>query len=71
MKNTWKGIKNILNLNNDKGTQVTQLNYNGKNLNKNKDMADAFNVLFTNVGPTLDNDIPFFSLLYKYKRLPF
>ena len=57
MKNTWKGIKNILNLNN-KGTQVTQLNYNGKNLNKNKDMADAFNEFFTNVGPTLDNDIP-------------
>ena len=58
MKNTWKGIKNILNLNNNKGTQVTQLNYNGKNLNKNKDMADAFNEFFTNVGPTLDNDIP-------------
>ena len=58
MKNTWKGIKNILNLINNKGTQVTQLNYNGKNLNKNKDMADAFNEFFTNVGTTLDNDIP-------------
>ena len=57
MKNTWKGIKNILNLNNNKGTHVTQLNYNGKNLNKNKDMVDAFNEFFTNVGPTLDNDI--------------
>ena len=58
MKNTWKGIKNILHLNNNKRTQVTQLNYNGKNLNKNKDMEDAFNEFFTNVGPTLDNDIP-------------
>ena len=57
MKNTWKGITNILNLNNNKGTHVTQLNYNGKNLNKNKDMAVAFNEFFTNVGPTLDNDI--------------
>ena len=58
MKSTWKGIKNILNLNNNKGTQVTQLNYNGKNLNKNKDTANAFNEFFTNVGPTLDKDIP-------------
>ena len=53
MKNTWKGITNILNLNNNKGTHVTQLNYNGKNLNINKDMADTFNEFFTNVGPTL------------------
>ena len=58
MKNTWKRITNILNLNNYKGTHVTQLNYNGKNLNNNKDMVDAFNEFFTNVGPTLDNDIP-------------
>ena len=57
MKNTWKGITNILNLNNSKGTHVTQLNYNGKNLNNNKDMADAFNEFFT-MGPTLDNDMP-------------
>ena len=46
MKNTWKGITNILNLNNNKGTHVTQLNYDGKNLNNNKDMADAFNEFF-------------------------
>ena len=43
MKNTWKGITNILNLNNSKGTHVTQLNYKGKNLNNNRDMAAPFN----------------------------
>ena len=39
-------------------TQVTQLHYDGKNINTNKGMADAFNNFFTEVGPTLDNDIP-------------
>ena len=43
MKNTWKGIKNIINLNNSKGPQITQLHYNGKNINTNKGMADVFN----------------------------
>ena len=34
MIKTWKGIKkNILNLNNSMGTQVTQLHYDGKNIN--------------------------------------
>ena len=58
MKNTWKGIASTLNLINNKGNNVTQPNYNGRNLNNNKGMADAFYELFTNVGPTLDNDIP-------------
>ena len=58
MKNTWKGIKNIINLNNNKDTKLTQLHYNNENINTNVDMANAFNDFFTNVGPSLDNDIP-------------
>ena len=40
------------------GIQVTQLHYDGKNINTNKGMADAFNNFFTEVGSALDNDIP-------------
>ena len=36
MKKTWKGIKNILNLNNCMGSQVTQLHYDRKNINTYK-----------------------------------
>ena len=32
MKNTWKGIKNIINLNNNRGLQITQLHYDGENI---------------------------------------
>ena len=58
MKNTWKGIKNIINLNNNKDAKITQLHYNNENINTNIGMANAFNDFFTKVGPTLDNDIP-------------
>ena len=58
MKNTWKGIKNIININNNRGSQINQLKYNGKNINNDVGKANAFNDIFTNVGPTLDNNIP-------------
>ena len=58
MKNTWKGIKEILNLNNKKGPQITNLNYEGANIKTNKGMANAFNDYFTKVGPELDQQIP-------------
>ena len=58
MKNTWKGIKNIINLNNNRDTKITQLHYNNKNINTNLGMANTFNDFFTNVGPSLDKDIP-------------
>ena len=58
IKKTWQGIKEIVNLNNKKQVQISQLNYGGKQLNSNKDMANAFNDFFTNVGTNLDNEIP-------------
>ena len=58
MKNTWKGIKNILNLSNNRGPQVSQLLHKGKNIVNNKSMANAFNDFFTQIGPKLNDDIP-------------
>ena len=58
MKKTWQGIKNIINLNNKSGPQITQLLHECKQMNTNKEMANAFNNFFTEIGPTLDKDIP-------------
>ena len=58
MKNTWKGIKSILNINNKNGSQITQLSYEGKHINSNDGIANAFNEFFTKIGPELDKEIP-------------
>ena len=58
MKKTWQGIKQIINLNNKSGPQITQLNYKGKQINSNEEMANAFNNFFTEIGPQLDKEIP-------------
>ena len=58
MKKTWQGIKNIINLNNKSGPQITQLCHEGKQINTNRGMANAFNNFFTEVGPKLDKEIP-------------
>ena len=58
MTKTWKGIKDILNINNKTGPQISQLVYNGKQINTNRGMANVFNDFFTEFRPNLDNDIP-------------
>ena len=58
MTKTWKGIKDILNINNKTGPQISQLVYNGKQINSNRGVANVFNDFFTKVGPNLDYDIP-------------
>ena len=42
IKNTWKGIKNILNLNKKNDLQVTNLHYEGKNINSNTVMKERY-----------------------------
>ena len=46
IKKTWQGIKQLINMNNKSGPQITQLNYKGKHVNSNKEMADSFNTFF-------------------------
>ena len=58
MKKTWKGIKDIININNKTRSQISQLVYKDKQITSNKGMANTFNDFFTNVGPNLDNEIP-------------
>ena len=58
MKKTWQGIKQIINLNNKSGPQISQLSYEGKQIKDNEGMANAFNDFFTKIGPKLDEEIP-------------
>ena len=58
MKNLWKGIKNILNINNKGDSNISQLSLDGKTITGNKGMANSFNKFFTEVGPNLDKLIP-------------
>ena len=37
---------------------ITNLNYNGTILNTPNDIAEAFNKYFTDVAPSLDNELP-------------
>ena len=46
MKYLWKGIKNILNINNKGDSNISQLSLDGKTIG-NKDMANSFNKFFT------------------------
>ena len=75
MKKTWQGIKEIINMNNKSGPQINQLNYKGKLVDNNKDIANNFNDFFTNIGPILDNEIPVSqrpngSIVYLPPRIP-
>ena len=58
MKKTWKGIMQIINLNNGVGPHITQLQYEGKQIKTNEGMANTFIDFFTNIGPQLDKEIP-------------
>ena len=75
MKKTWQGIKQIINMNNKLGPKITQLNYKGKMVDTNEDIANTFNDFFTNIGPILDNEIhvsqrPDGSKVYLPPRIP-
>ena len=57
IKDTWKGINNILNRK-DKNSQFpTHLVVDGKIISDDQDIAEAFNNFFINIGPALSNAI--------------
>ena len=58
MKKTGAGIKEIINLNKNGKSQVSQLQYRGENINDNETMANTFNDFFTKIGTELDKEIP-------------
>ena len=54
MKKTWEGIRQLVNIKNPSNLNITQINLNGTNLTDPKQIANAFNNFFVNVGPNTD-----------------
>ena len=50
MKKTWKGISQLVNIKNPSNSNITQINLSGTNLTEPKQIVNAFNNLFVNVG---------------------
>ena len=57
IRDTWKGINNILNRKNNNSQFPTHLVVDGKVISDDEEIAEAFNDFFINIGPTLSNAI--------------
>ena len=58
MTKTWKGIKELVNTNNNLSTNVTQLKANNSIIDDPQLISDTFNNFVANVGPNTNNTIP-------------
>ena len=58
MKNTWKGIRQIINLKPHSFHIPTNIIKDNIELVEGKSIADAFNDFFANIGGKLANSIP-------------
>ena len=57
-KKVWEGIKSIININNNKSKNISQLNINDKIIDNPKDIVETLNNFFVNVGPNTEKCIP-------------
>lgn len=57
IKGTWKNINCLLNRNNDKKDLPKSFLVNGNYISENLEIANNFNQYFTNIGPSLANNI--------------
>ena len=57
IKETWKTISEVLCKSNKTKSAFDEIIANGKNIHDHKEIADRFNNIFVNVGPTLASKI--------------
>ena len=57
-KKIWEGIRSIININKSKSTCINQLNVNEKIIDNPKNIVEALNNFFVNVGPNTEKSIP-------------
>ena len=58
MKNTWRGINEILSMKGKPNDKINQLQHEGKTITDDKKIANIFNNFFTEIGSKLDSQIP-------------
>ena len=57
-KKLWEGIKSIINMKNSKLSNINQLKINDEILDNPKEIVEAFNDFFVNVGPNTEKNVP-------------
>ena len=60
----WKGIRQFVMLKNKSKRQPSIITVNGKDVTNHKNIANAFNILITNIGTSLSKTIPHYIRLY-------
>ena len=58
MRKSWLIIKQIINKNKKAKQKTIKININGNPCEDPQQIADSFNKLFTNIGPSLDKKNP-------------
>ena len=58
IKETWKGIRNLINVSKKSTSNINKLIENGKEVINPTEMADILNKLYVNIGKTVDEKIP-------------
>ncbi len=58
MKETWKGIRNLINVSKKSTTNINKLIENGKDITNPIEMADMINKFYINIGKTVEEKIP-------------
>ena len=54
----WKGIQQLIRLKHESKRQPSVITVKGKDVTNPKNIANAFNNFFTNIGPSLSKTIP-------------
>ena len=57
MKNTWKVIKQAMNISKKK-SEITKIKFNNRNIEDPTEIANVFNSYFSTIGENLANKIP-------------
>jgi len=58
IKKTWEGIRQLVNINKKKCFNIKLINDNNSPITDNKEMANAFNNFYSNLGNSIEQKIP-------------
>ena len=58
VKETWKGIRNLINVSKKSSTHINHLLDNGKNITDPVEMANTINKFYVNIGKSVEQKIP-------------
>ncbi len=58
MKETWKGIRNLINVSKKSSTNISKLADHNKETSDPKEMADMLNSFYVNIGKTTEDKFP-------------